>query len=81
MSKKLDFSKPEFALREFGIKFLMMQEFENTTKVFHMVSFVLRVDKNVVDENDDEFVQVRLADAIHEIHERNRCISEPKRHH
>ena len=34
----------------------MMQEFENTAKVFLMVSLVLRVDKNIVDENDDEFV-------------------------
>ncbi|KAJ0495974.1 hypothetical protein HanIR_Chr12g0614941 [Helianthus annuus] len=56
MPKKLDFSKPEFAHREFGIEFLVMQEFENTTKVFLMVSLVLRVDKNVVDENDDKFV-------------------------
>ena len=55
MSKELDFSEPEFALREFGIEFLMMQEFENTAKVFLMVSLVLRVEKNIVDENDDEF--------------------------
>ncbi|KAJ0616414.1 hypothetical protein HanRHA438_Chr02g0088741 [Helianthus annuus] len=81
MSKKLDFSKPKFTLRKFGIKFLLMQKFENTTKVFLMVSLALRVDKDVVNKGDDEFIQIRLADTIHEIHECGWCIGEPKRHH
>ncbi|KAJ0521432.1 hypothetical protein HanIR_Chr10g0470831 [Helianthus annuus] len=81
MSKKLDFLKPELTLRKFGIELFLMKQLQNTSKMLLMVSLVLRIDENVVDEDDDKFIQIRLAEAIHEIHECGRCVSEPKRHH
>ncbi|MFS7926652.1 hypothetical protein Hanom_Chr04g00299601 [Helianthus anomalus] len=56
MSKELDFPKPKFTLREFGIKLLLIQKFENTTKVFLMISLILRIDKDVVNKDNDEFI-------------------------
>ncbi|KAJ0546056.1 hypothetical protein HanIR_Chr08g0356641 [Helianthus annuus] len=58
-----------------------MKQFKNTSKMLLVVSLTFRIYENVIDEDNDKFIQIRLADAIHEIHECGRCISEPKRHH
>ncbi|MFS7902598.1 hypothetical protein Hanom_Chr01g00013151 [Helianthus anomalus] len=55
-----------------------MKQFQNTTEMLLTISLVLGINENVIDEDDDEFVQIGLADAIHEVHERDRCVSEPK---
>ncbi|MFS7908332.1 hypothetical protein Hanom_Chr01g00081951 [Helianthus anomalus] len=45
-----------------------------------MLFLRLGIDKNIVDENDHETVQVRLAHAVHQIHENNRCVGQTKGH-
>ncbi|MFS7956866.1 hypothetical protein Hanom_Chr07g00659641 [Helianthus anomalus] len=40
----------------------------------------LRIDQDVVDENYNELVQIRLAHSIHQVHENCRCVCQPKRH-
>ncbi|MFS7996644.1 hypothetical protein Hanom_Chr12g01132271 [Helianthus anomalus] len=46
-----------------------------------MISLVLQINEDVINEDDDKLVQVGFANMIHEIHERCWCISEPERHH
>ncbi|MFS7972908.1 hypothetical protein Hanom_Chr09g00850361 [Helianthus anomalus] len=46
-----------------------------------MVNLTFGVNEDVIDEDNDKFIQVRFTNAIHEIHECSRCICEPKRHH
>ncbi|KAJ0519789.1 hypothetical protein HanIR_Chr10g0452171 [Helianthus annuus] len=58
-----------------------MKQFENTSKMFLVVILTFGVNEDVIDEDNDKFIQIRLANAIHEIHECGRCIGEPKRHH
>ncbi|KAJ0544889.1 hypothetical protein HanIR_Chr08g0343531 [Helianthus annuus] len=58
-----------------------MKQFKNTSEMFLVVSLTLGVDEDVIDEDNDKFIQIRLTHAIHEIHECGRCICEPKRHH
>ncbi|KAJ0851982.1 hypothetical protein HanRHA438_Chr14g0632981 [Helianthus annuus] len=40
----------------------------------------LRIDQDIVDENDNKFIQVRLAHSVHKIHEDRRCVRQSKRH-
>ncbi|MFS7981234.1 hypothetical protein Hanom_Chr10g00948541 [Helianthus anomalus] len=81
MSKKLDFTKPELTLRKFGIELFLMKQFQNTMEMLLMISLVLGINENVINEDNDKIVQIGLANAIHEVHECGRCVSKTKRHH
>ncbi|MFS7995497.1 hypothetical protein Hanom_Chr12g01118591 [Helianthus anomalus] len=70
MSKKLDFTKPELTFLKLGVELLLLKEFENTSEMFFMISLILRIYKYVINKYNDKLVQIWLADAIHEIHER-----------
>src|ERR1044071_3683411 len=45
-----------------------------------MIRLVLRINQNIVNKHDDEFIKVRLANAVHQVHEHRWCVSETKRH-
>ncbi|MFS7912357.1 hypothetical protein Hanom_Chr02g00129051 [Helianthus anomalus] len=45
-----------------------------------MISSRLRIYQNVINENDDELIQIRLADPIHQVHENSQSISQTEWH-
>ena len=50
------------------------------SKVVCMIIFVTRVDKNVIDENYDEHVQVLREQSVHQVHKSCWGICETKGH-
>ncbi|MFS7889171.1 hypothetical protein Hanom_Chr00s000003g01603831 [Helianthus anomalus] len=80
MSQKLNFLKPKFTLGEFGKKLLFLQEFQSKTKMFLVISSRLRINQDIINENDDELIQIRLADPIHQVHENSRSIGQTEWH-
>jgi hypothetical protein len=42
--------QPDVTLREFGIEFVIPQALQNNTKMFHMLGFVLGINKNIINE-------------------------------
>jgi len=40
----------------------------------------LRIDKNIIDEDNDELIKERLKNLVHQIHEYGRCISQAEWH-
>ncbi|KAJ0625037.1 hypothetical protein HanIR_Chr01g0049481 [Helianthus annuus] len=76
----MDFSKPEVAFRELGVQLFIAKEFENKTQVLFMLLLTFRVDQDVVNKHNHEFVEVRLAHSVHEIHEDRRRVSHSKGH-
>jgi hypothetical protein len=72
--------KPEFTFREFGIQMVISQTLQNNMKLFSMIFKVFGIDQNIVDKNNDEFIEFRHEDRVHEIHEICRCIGKTKGH-
>src|ERR1043165_204947 len=48
--------------------------------MFLVIRLVLGIGQNVVNKHDDELIKVRLANAVHQVHEHRRYVSETKRH-
>lgn len=50
------------------------------SKMLLMLSFQARKDKDIIDEDDHELVQIWTEDPVHQVHEHNRCICQSKWH-
>jgi hypothetical protein len=48
--------------------------------MFHMFILIFGINKDVINENHDEFIQLRHKYGIHKVHEVGWCIRETKRH-
>jgi hypothetical protein len=49
--------QPEFTLRELGIEFVISQTLQDNTKVLRMLSFILGINKDIINEYYYELVQ------------------------
>ncbi|KAJ0628942.1 hypothetical protein HanIR_Chr00c36g0912511 [Helianthus annuus] len=45
-----------------------------------MISFRLRIDKDIINKNYNETTQIGFANTVHKVHEHGGCISQTKRH-
>ncbi|MFS7939996.1 hypothetical protein Hanom_Chr05g00458471 [Helianthus anomalus] len=45
-----------------------------------VISSRLRINQDVINKNDDELIQIRLADPIHQVHENSRSIGQTEWH-
>jgi hypothetical protein len=80
MSKKWNFLQPESTLAEFGIELMVSKSLQNNTEMPHMLFFTLRIDQDVVNEDNDKLVQLRHEYRVHQVHEMCRNIGESKWH-
>jgi hypothetical protein len=80
MSKKWNLLKPESTLAEFGIKLMVTKSLQNNPKMLLMLSFILGVDQDVINEYHDKLIQLLHEYGVHQVHEMCRSIDESKRH-
>ena len=70
----------KLTLGELGIKAMISKLGQNEPKMLSMFFFGLGVDKDVINVNYDELVEVLVENGGHKPHECSRSIGEAKRH-
>jgi hypothetical protein len=80
MSKKWNFLQPESTLAELDIELMVPNSLQNDVEMPRMLFFILGVDQDVVNEDNDKLVQLRHEYRVHQIHEMCRSIGDSKRH-
>jgi hypothetical protein len=80
MSKESIFLQLESTLVEFGIELMVSKLLQNNAEMPHMLFFILGVDQDVINEDNDKLVQLWHEYGVHQVHEVCRTISEPKQH-
>jgi hypothetical protein len=78
MSKKQNFLQSESTLTEFGIELMVMKPLQNNTEMSCMLFFTLKIDQDVINEDHDKLVQLRLEYGVHQVYEMCRSIGELK---
>ena len=48
-------------------------------EMFNMVLWVGKINKDIIKENQDEFIQVLTKKTVHHVHELCRCVGDTKR--
>ena len=76
MPKIGDFRKPELAFGELSVEVVFVKLGENETQMFRMLFVEFRVDKDVIEIDHYELVEVLHEDRIHETRESRRSIGE-----
>jgi hypothetical protein len=66
MSKKQNFLQSESTLTEFGIELMVMKPIQNNTEMSCMLFFTLKIDQDVINEDHDKLVQLRLEYGVHQ---------------
>ena len=69
MSQELCLNKPKFAFAELGMQLVVSQNLQNDPQMILMLLLRLRVDKNVINEDCNQLIQIGLEYLMHEIHE------------
>jgi hypothetical protein len=57
MSKKWNLLQPESTLAEFGMELMVPKSLQNNTEMSCMLFFILGIDQDVVNEDNDKLVQ------------------------
>jgi hypothetical protein len=78
MFKKKNFLQPESTLAEFGIKLMVLKSLQNNAEMPHMLFFALRIDQDVVNDDNDKLFQLCHEYGVHRVHEICRSIGESK---
>jgi hypothetical protein len=73
--------QPEFAFRELSIKLMISQTLKDNSEMLGVSFLSFGIDENVIDEDYDEFIELRHEHGVHEVHEVGWGISESKRHY
>jgi hypothetical protein len=80
MSKKRNLLQPESTLAEFGMELMVPKSLQNNTEMSRMLFFILGIDQDVVNEDNDKLVQLRHEYRVHQIHKMCMRIGESKQH-
>jgi hypothetical protein len=81
VAQKFHTIQPEFTLGELSVKLMISQTLKDNSEMFGMVLLVFGIEKDIIDEDHYEFVELRHKHGVHEIHEVGWGICETKRHH
>jgi hypothetical protein len=73
--------QPEFAFGELSIKLTISQTLKGNPEMFGMLCLIFGIDKDIIDKNHYEFVELRHKHGVHEVHEVGWGICETKGHH
>jgi hypothetical protein len=69
MSQEAYFLKPELTFGELDIQLVSSQLFQDYPQVLTMLFGASRIDKYVVNEDNDKLIQFLHEDFVHEVHE------------
>jgi hypothetical protein len=78
VTQKLHTIQPEFTFGELGIKLMISQTLKDNSEMFGMLLLVFVIDKDIIDEDNYEFVELRHKHGVHEVHEVGWGICETK---
>jgi predicted ATP-grasp superfamily ATP-dependent carboligase len=81
MTKKCNLCQTKFALAKFGVQLVTCELFQYQSQMFLMFFSYLRVNQNVVDEDNNKLIQVLHKHHIHEIYEIGWGIHKSEGHH
>jgi hypothetical protein len=71
----------EFAFGELSIKIMISQSLKDNLEMFGMLFLIFGIDKDIIDEDHYEFVELCHKHRVHEVHEVGWGIRETKGHH
>ncbi|CAA0821506.1 cysteine-rich RLK (RECEPTOR-like protein kinase) 8, partial [Striga hermonthica] len=72
--------EPELAFGEFCKQIFSSEGFYNHSQMLLVLLLALRVDKNIVNKDNNELIEVGMEDTVHEVHENSWRIAETERH-
>jgi hypothetical protein len=73
--------QPDFAFGELSIKLMISQTLKNNSEVFGMLLLIFRIDKDIIDKDHYELVELHHKHGVHEVHEVGWGICETKGHY
>jgi hypothetical protein len=73
--------QPEFTFGELSIKLMISQMMKDNLKIFGMLLLIFGIDKDIIDKDHYEFVELRHKHGVHEVHEVGWGIRETKGHY
>jgi hypothetical protein len=73
--------QPEVAFGELSIKLMISQTLEDNSEMFDMFFLVFGIDKDIIDKDHYQFVELRHKHGVHEVHEVGWGIRETKGHY
>jgi hypothetical protein len=73
--------QPGFAFGELSVKLMISQTLEDNSEMFGMFFLVFGVDKDIIDKDHYEFVELHHKHKVHEVHEVGWGIRETKGHY
>src|SRR5574338_685932 len=80
MAQELDLALPKMALGELGLKLMLTKSIQDDPQMMSMLCLGSRINKNIVDENQNESIDVFPEYSIHKIDEESRSIRQAERH-
>jgi hypothetical protein len=81
VAQKFHTIQPEFTFGELSIKLMILQTLKDNSEMFGMLLLVFGIDKDIIDEDHYEFVEIHHKHEVHEVHEVGWGICETKGHH
>jgi hypothetical protein len=73
--------QPELAFGELSIKLMISQMLQDNSKMFGMLLVIFGIDKDIIDKDHYEFVELHHKRGVCEVHEVGWGIRETKGHH
>src|SRR3954471_1531667 len=80
MTKIKNFIKPKFTFGELRIELILSELVEHQSQMFGMILLILGEDQNIIEIDQDKFVDVGVEDEIHQASECWRSIDKAERH-
>jgi hypothetical protein len=71
----------EFTFGELSIQLMILQTLKDNSEMFGMLFLIFEIDKDIIDKDHYEFVELRHKHEVHEVHEVGWGIRETKGHY
>jgi hypothetical protein len=68
-AQKFHTIQPELTFGELSIKLMISQTLKDNSKMFGMLLLIFGIDKDIIDKDHYEFVELRHEHGVHEVHE------------
>jgi hypothetical protein len=81
VTQEWNFAQPELTLVVLHIELMITQSLKHNAEMPFMLFLVLRIGKDVINEDHDKLVQLCHEYRVHQVHEVSKGIGQSKRHH
>ena len=68
MTNKIYEFQPKITLGEAGIQMMILQSLQHSTEMIYIIHLTLRIHSDIINEDNDKYVQEWMEDPIHQIH-------------